>query len=400
MPPHLFDGGQVYQWAVEPSGQVRRPRNTTALGSPGQIAGSALQARLRWAIGSLRYERLAPVLLRGCAHSYSEDRRRLAQVTIRGAVPCSAALVGCPLMDGAVPCLDRVAAIRAWSRSGVRAPHKPLLLLWALGRLQRNKANTPVPFADAEGPLRALLVEYGPPNRTSPGYPFHHLTNDGLWVVATVSGQGSPGPDVGPLRSQGAEGQLEATFAQALLADPGLLSKTARYLLDANFPATLHDDIADAVGLNLDAVTDGEVIDLAARRRRSPTFRADVLLAYEGRCAMCGWDGRLGGDSVGVEAAHIRWFTIEGPDSLDNGLCLCSLHHKLFDTGAIGITADRTVAVSRRFIGQTAVARALVHDLVGRPLEPPQPGLAAPADAHITWHTAQVFRQPARLSAC
>jgi predicted restriction endonuclease len=33
-----------------------------------------------------------------------------------------------------------------------------------------------------------------------------------------------------------------------------------------------------------------------------------------------------------VEAADIRWFTIPGPDSPGSGLCLCSLHHKLFDT--------------------------------------------------------------------
>lgn len=302
-------------------------------------------------------------------------------------------------MDSTAPWLDRLASIRAWSRGGVRAPHKPLLLLWLLGRLQRSQANTPVAFTEAEGPLGALLKEYGPPNPTSPGYPFHHLTSDGLWVVTTAEGAASPGSNVGPWRSRGAKGELESSFAQALLENPVLVSQTARYLLDANFPTTPHADIAAAVGLDLDTATDGEVIDVAARRRRNPAFRADVLLAYEGRCAMCGWDGRLGGDGVGVEAAHIRWFTIEGPDTLDNGLCLCSLHHKLFDTGAIGVTAERTVAVSRRFVGHSNVARTLVLDNIGRPLDPPQTGLAGPADAHIAWHTTQVFRQPARQTA-
>lgn len=295
--------------------------------------------------------------------------------------------------------LERVAAIRAWSRDGVRAPHKPLLLLWVLGRLQQNQDNRPVLFTEVEGPLGALLAEYGPPNPTSPGYPFHHLTSDGLWVVTTDAGVGSPGSNVGPLRSQKARGELEAGFARALLTNPGLLVRVARYLLDANFPATLHGDIAIAVGLDLDAVSDGEINDLAPRRRRNPAFRGDVLVAYEGRCAMCGWDGRLGGDGVGVEAAHIRWFAIDGPDSLNNALCLCSLHHKLLDTGAIGITADRAVAVSRRFVGQSTVARHLVQDLIGRPLESPQAGLEGPADAYIAWHTAQVFREPARQSA-
>jgi putative restriction endonuclease len=292
----------------------------------------------------------------------------------------------------------RVRSIRAWSRSGVRAPHKPLLLLYVLGRLQRDRTNAAISFKEAERPLRELLEEYGPPNPTSPGYPFHHLTNDGLWVVSTVGGKGSPGPNLGTLRSQGASGQLDPSFAKALITDPSLLTRVARCLLDANFPPSLHDDIAAAVGLDLDLTTDGEVTDLVARRHRNPAFRTDVLLAYEARCAMCGWDGRLGGDGVGVEAAHIRWFNIEGPDTLENGLCLCTIHHKLLDTGAIGISPERTVAVSLRFVGRSRVVQQLVYELIGRALEPPQSGLAGPADDHIAWHTAQVFRPPARQS--
>lgn len=295
--------------------------------------------------------------------------------------------------------LKRVAQVRAWSRGGLRAPHKPLLLLYLLARLQRERVNAPLTFAEAEPALRALLNEYGPPNPTSPSYPFHHLTSDGLWVVRTAAGGPSPGSSVGALRSSGASGQLAPGFAEALLADPDLLVRIARYLLEANFPPTLHDDIAAAVGLDLEDVAPGVVIGIASRRRRDPAFREQVLLAYEGRCAMCGWQGRLGGEAVGVEAAHVRWFTIDGPDTLDNGVCLCNLHHKLFDTGAIGINPDRTIAVSLRFVGSGETAKALVYGLVGRPLEMPQAGLPPPAAEHVAWHTSQVFRQPGRQTA-
>jgi putative restriction endonuclease len=80
-------------------------------------------------------------------------------------------------------------------------------------------------------------------------------------------------------------------------------------------------------------------------------------------------------------------------------MCLCSLHHKLLDTGAIGITLERTVAVSLHFVGRSSAAWQLVYDLIGRPLKAPQSGLVGPADDHIAWHTAQVFRFPARHSA-
>jgi putative restriction endonuclease len=124
-----------------------------------------------------------------------------------------------------------------------------------------------------------------------------------------------------------------------------------------------------------------------------------VLLAYEGRCAVCGWDGNLGGDAVGVEAAHIRWFTIDGPDTLDNGLCLCSLHHRLLDSGAIGITGELTLAVSLHFVAHGPTARRLVYDLIDKPLEAPQAGQVAPSPDHVDWHGREVFRGPARRSA-
>lgn len=53
-----------------------------------------------------------------------------------------------------------------------------------------------------------------------------------------------------------------------------------------------------------------------------------VLQAYGYVCAMCGWDGRVGQQAVGLAAAHVRWHGHEGPDTVDNGLSLCDLHHK------------------------------------------------------------------------
>jgi hypothetical protein len=88
--------------------------------------------------------------------------------------------------------VEWVTSLNQWRRGGERAPHKPLLLLYALGRLQRTGSSR-MAFAEAEGDLRRLLEEFGPPRSTSPGYPFHHLTTDGLWVVGTPAGTGSPG---------------------------------------------------------------------------------------------------------------------------------------------------------------------------------------------------------------
>jgi len=55
---------------------------------------------------------------------------------------------------------------------GVRAPHKPLLLLYAIGRLFRF-GKSEVTFREAEEPLRRLILSYGPPGAGgTPQYPF------------------------------------------------------------------------------------------------------------------------------------------------------------------------------------------------------------------------------------
>ncbi|MBK5269041.1 MAG: HNH endonuclease, partial [Acidimicrobiia bacterium] len=155
-------------------------------------------------------------------------------------------------------------------------------------------------------------------------------------------------------------------------------------------------DLLEDVGL-----TEGSLaLTVASRaiRRRDPQFRDNVLVAYERRCAFCGFDGRLADRTIGLDAAHIRWHAYDGPDEVSNGLALCSIHHKLLDLGVVGLTADRTITVSQRFTGTGESADRLVLRLAGAPVLGPQPGADPVDDDHIEWHQSQVFHGPARLA--
>ena len=296
--------------------------------------------------------------------------------------------------------LERTAKLRQWTRSGTRAPHKPLLFLYALGRFQQD-ADGELRYSTVENDLRQLLAEYGPANRTTPAYPFHHLVSDGVWEVRTDRGLGSPGSGVQELRAVGAAGRLAPELQAALRREPSLLGRMARVLLDLNFPPSLHGELCEAVGLELEAAETEQLP--AARKRRDPRMREQVLTAYEYRCAFCGYDGRIGAVPVGLEAAHVRWWAFDGPDDVDNGLCLCSLHHKLFDKGVLGIGwgsprsseaesgGEHHILVSQRFVGHSPAAREHVTALAGRPLIGPQPGARPVAAVHRSWHTSQVF---------
>ncbi|WP_181797155.1 phosphorothioated DNA-binding restriction endonuclease [Streptomyces sp. WELS2] len=290
--------------------------------------------------------------------------------------------------------LKRIAALRQWARDGTRAPHKPLLLLYALARF-REDADGGLRYTAVERDLQSLLAEYGPPHRTTPAYPFHHLVGDGVWEVRTDRGAGSPGSGVRKLRETGATGRLAPELRAALRREPELLGRIARLLLDLHFPPSLHAELCEAVGLEPEPA---ERL-VPARRQRDPRMRELVLTAYEYRCAFCGYDGRIGSVPVGLEAAHVRWWAFGGPDDVDNGLCLCSLHHKLFDKGVLGLGDDHRVLVSRRFVGHSAAARQHVTALAGRPLIGPQPGIRRVAAAHRDWHTRQVFHGEPRPAA-
>lgn len=153
-------------------------------------------------------------------------------------------------------------------------------------------------------------------------------------------------------------------------------------------PASLVDDVLAVVGSDPDEATSGS--DGNRPRRRTAGWPMQVITAWDRQCAFCGFDGQLGMGSVGLEAAHVRWFNIDGPNHLDNGLALCALHHKLFDSGALGLSSDYRIQVSTAFSARTEAGRR-VYELVGKSLRP-RPGTPLPARDHINWHTSQVFK--------
>lgn len=91
----------------------------------------------------------------------------------------------------------------------------------------------------------------------------------------------------------------------------------------------------------------------------------------------------------------VKWHTDGGPDLVENGLALCSLHHKMFDMGVIGLTGGLEVKVSRDFFGREAVGEMVLR-YQGRGLVGPQAGEAVVGGEYLRWHDRNVFRGPAR----
>lgn len=47
----------------------------------------------------------------------------------------------------------------------------------------------------------------------------------------------------------------------------------------------------------------------------------------------------------------------DGPDTVENGLCLCSFHHKLLDRDVLGVSTQHEVTVSANFVAPVARQR-------------------------------------------
>ncbi len=291
-------------------------------------------------------------------------------------------------IDGA-GILKRFDELGVWKRGDQRAPHKPLLVLYALGRWQAGQEG--VTFREAEPDLTALLREFGPPRKSDqPEQPFWRLQRDGVWIVHAPGGlalrAGDDMPRVKALRSNDVRAEFSPDVKAALSADPGLAAAIAELVLERHFPESLHQDILNAVGMTLVTAVTG--------RRRDPTFRHRVLKAYEYRCAVCGFDLRLGSASIALDAAHIRWHQFDGPETEDNGLALCVLHHKTFDLGAFTVR-EGVLVVSDRANGTAGFQEALMAHH-GKPIREAQHPDWRPEPKHLDWHGREVFKGQAR----
>jgi putative restriction endonuclease len=241
--------------------------------------------------------------------------------------------------------------------------------------------------------LRQLLVEFGPPRRSfHPEYPFWRLQNDDLWEVQSDAPlqprKGNTDPKRSELIKYSAVGGFPEDIYTLLRADPGLISRAAGRLVSGHFPSSLHGELLAAVGLPTTQAVGGP-------KARDAEFRENVIRAYQHQCAVCGFNVRLGTSDLALEAAHIRWHQMGGPDQVPNGVCLCVMHHRLFDRGALGISQKGVVLVSENVHGTSGLNEWLLR-FEGNQLKRPQRSEYYPADNFVGWHLQEVFRGPAR----
>ncbi|WP_462413635.1 phosphorothioated DNA-binding restriction endonuclease [Neobacillus sp. Marseille-QA0830] len=280
----------------------------------------------------------------------------------------------------------KIENISIWKKGDQRAPHKPLLLLYALAQLQNEDTNY-LPYKEVKEKLTSLLIEYGPKRRTyHPEEPFVRLTNDGIWDLKSPVIINKQNPNNNLLLKNQVSGGFSTEVYNALKNNNHLVKELAQFILERHFPETIHEDILSDVGLDL---------DYQGKRSRDPNFRGKILKAYEYSCAVCGFNVRLGNHLVGVEAAHIKWHQAGGPDTEENGIALCAMHHKLFDRGVFTLNEDRILLVAEEANGSNGFEEYLMK-FHGKQIKSPIHPDYEPQNNFLNWHVREVFKGPSR----
>ena len=141
-------------------------------------------------------------------------------------------------------------SIKIWKSGTEQAMHKPLLLLYALGRCKRGGSRL-IPYKTVDRDLSILLQRFTNV-RPRTYYPFWRLRNDGIWEVEKAelirtTGQGDASkPD---LERYNVGGGFTASIYSVLINDHSLIDSVADKLLHKFFPLNIHQEILRTVGL-------------------------------------------------------------------------------------------------------------------------------------------------------
>lgn len=139
------------------------------------------------------------------------------------------------------------------------------------------------------------------------------------------------------------------------------------------WPGAGHEEVPDS---DYDARV--RMLAEIARRQGQPAFRARLLAAYGGRCAVTGCDV-----PDALEAAHLRPYRGPASNAVTNGILLRADLHTLLDKQLIAIRPDsRSLELSHELQG-TAYS-SLADKRISDPLDP----AAAPAEKllHQSWN--------------
>jgi len=145
--------------------------------------------------------------------------------------------------------LTKFAGLKQWTRGKKVAPHKPLLVLYAL-EIMRSSKERMIAYGQIDEDLKTLLLQFSDTPNPAPQYPFWRLQADGVWEVKADQElerrASNKDPRKSELLSKNARGGFTVELFEALLAEPNLVDEVRESIL-LKFPEDQRVAVKEAV---------------------------------------------------------------------------------------------------------------------------------------------------------
>ncbi len=297
------------------------------------------------------------------------------------------------------------------------APHKPILLLAITNLIERSEINSNLITVSPE-----LVLEFKDlwsklvitPHLANFALPFFHMKSEPFWKLVSKRGMDFPITSSNSIRSL--RGLKEAlAYAEmskdifTLMSDPIYREVIRQEMLEAYFPESRQNfnnvelGIAPKLShqmLNENKMTYktriGELRNSLNPEEfeeevfvRSGVFQREVPRIYNYQCAVSGMRIESTTSAQMVDACHIEPFSINGDDTIRNGISLCPNIHRAFDRGLLTIDNNYLVQISGAFIESDSPFS--LRQFEGKQIQLPELPIHYPSIENLRYHRKGIF---------
>lgn len=272
-----------------------------------------------------------------------------------------------------------------WRKGDQIAPHKPLLILFALSKYI-NEGQSELHYSNIHESFGDLLEQYTNSKKQTPFNPFYRLYKQTpeLWHSETAKFLKEKEINHKALLNMNMLAGLHPQIIELIQSEPKVIQSMIEILLPKICGDSVQDDILNQLDLSTSIYT-------STKNKRDPNFRNMIIQNWEGRCAVCGLSLRIQNQPTILEAAHIKWHAHGGPDTSDNGILLCNLHHKLFDLGAYCLR-ENEVHISNKIFASDPGYETWLGQFHKKEIQQPQEEAFYPNPEYTWWHERNVFK--------
>lgn len=293
--------------------------------------------------------------------------------------------------------------------NGVKAPHKPILLLSILqtidsGEIKENKIEiTPVLVARFKDNWKWLVRE--PFFNANFSLPYFHMKSEKFWHLKLLPGKEIILTNSNSIRSFAQlKDSVDYAYLDELLFNT-LLQKESRdilyrFLLEhyfnhpltTNFKNGLFEEFTNQI-LNDPQPIYQKLIKKADEEEifiRSGVFKKVIPNIYNHTCSVSGMQISANFDVQMIDACHIVPFSISHDDTISNGISLSPTIHRAFDRGLITIDNEYRLVISNTFTESTT--NSFIKSYEGKCILLPKQKSHFPLVQNLEWHRINVFR--------